>query len=499
LAEESPFGKAVCLWDAPDEECFLAPEEFDLWSIIFFALLSAVVAAVPNGILGAFFRRTSETEVSTGDDDPDNAGAPRGSASGRALRRLSGMDMHPERHYVPVKQVQAAGSLGKCAGPSQEVRLRRAMLRSLVDVEAAMQEDRVHHALATSQRLDREASRARVEAAQAPAWLEGRAAASRLTAESNEAEAEYCRVRERARLLPGPRGEQSCADRARELAGVGPRARALRRHRAELAQEDALELELGAALGTVQAVRLQELHWQGEMSGVQRVLFGLNQLKTRAPRPLPGKWCEALVWGFALAYITFMGLFVVLFGMRKGESVSNAWLLAVCLAVGQELLVSSTIQVLILNTLVPRFIVAPVLATLRAGERAAAARGGGGAQAEMARAVAPVAARSERGAAEAEASQALRVRIALALKRDLEVRCAAARQMHEAKFLMGGDEFAELEDGELCEMFGIDKRRWLANADMPAVRAAAPPVAETAVQVTEIRPLPQWGFNVCEI
>ena len=66
------------------------------------------------------------------------------------------------------------------------------------------------------------------------------------------------------------------------MVGRGPRAVALKAFKKELKEEAALEDELLQHSGTIQAVRLQELRWKAEMKPLQKILYGLNQLKTLA-------------------------------------------------------------------------------------------------------------------------------------------------------------------------------------------------------------------------
>jgi len=185
-------------------------------------------------------------------------------------------------------------------------------------------------------------------------------------------------------------------------------------------------MELKDASETLQAVRLQELRWSLELKPFHKVLYSLNKLKTLAPPPLPGRWCAALVWLFALAYVGFMGLFVVLFGIRRGEGVSWSWITTVLIQVGKELFISGPMTVLLVNTFVPRYI-RPIVSKIQAQD--------------------PMPDMDHRRGK-------LRVRVANAFKRDVEVRLAAA------KSLVASNEFEHIPCEHIATIFGVPAKRW---------------------------------------
>jgi hypothetical protein len=222
--------------------------------------------------------------------------------------------------------------------------------------------------------------------------------------------------------------------------GLGPRAVARREFKKELKEEAAVQDELLQHSETIQAVRLQELRWKAKMQPAQQILYGLNELKTLAPPPLPGRWCEVLVWVFALAYVGFMGLFVVLFGIRRGEGASWSWMGTVAIQVGKEILISGPLQVFFINTMVPRFM-APIIESLHSEDPLVLREG------------------------------ALSVRIANAFHRDMELRAAAAT------LLCKGGEFNYIAAEKLAAKLGVDSKRWAeeTGGGMTAADAADAP------------------------
>jgi hypothetical protein len=131
-----------------------------------------------------------------------------------------------------------------------------------------------------------------------------------------------------------------------------------------------------------------------------------------------------LVWVFALAYVGFMGLFVVLFGIRRGEGASWSWMATCVIQVGKEILVSGPLTVFFVNTMVPRFM-APIIKLLQSTDPMVPHEG------------------------------ALSVRIVDAFHRDIELRAAAA------KLLVEGGEFGHIEAEKLATKLGVDRKRWL--------------------------------------
>jgi hypothetical protein len=120
-----------------------------------------------------------------------------------------------------------------------------------------------------------------------------------------------------------------------------------------------------------------------------------------------------------------MGLFVVLFGIRRGEGASWSWMATCVIQVGKEILVSGPLTVFFVNTMVPRFM-APVIKLLQ-GSNPMVPREG-----------------------------ALSVRIVDAFHRDIELRAAAAKLL-----VFEGGEFNYIEAERLAAKLGVDRKRWL--------------------------------------
>jgi hypothetical protein len=133
-----------------------------------------------------------------------------------------------------------------------------------------------------------------------------------------------------------------------------------RRFEAELFQEAVLEGELRSHSQPVRQARLRELYWMGQMGPVKRALYSLNQLKVQAPPPLPAVWCTTLVWVITVVYISFIALYVVLFGMRRGSGLSWRWFSTVLTQVLQEIFVSGPLQIWAVRTVIPRLLSADI-------------------------------------------------------------------------------------------------------------------------------------------
>jgi hypothetical protein len=177
----------------------------------------------------------------------------------------------------------------------------------------------------------------------------------------------------------------------------------------------------------IQDQRRRQRQSCGLVNTQQTLLWELNRLNTSPPPPLPGRLCEALIWLFALAYVAFIGLYVVLFGLSKGSDVGWAWLSAIFIQFGQEIFISGTLQVLMIRTIIPRWL-APVVAKLQSDD--------------------PMMPRGGK----------LRVRIVGAFqgeeKRDLELREVAAQQIY------ANGQFPNVSGEELALSFGLSAKHW---------------------------------------
>jgi hypothetical protein len=441
-------GNAVCQWDVADEECFIAPAGLDWGTLILVGLMSGLCAAIPNGIIGFFFRRTSEQQPTA------------------ALAKI--VDHLPLGKLIPMRRKEPlcakALRLATCKSKEKAFRaqLLSVMAEKLAEAETAAGGTKAMGA-AEEAAARAEKARAVVNKAQRRGSAE---LLTDLTAMAEMATQDaHAKARHRSVLFGevGPRK----VDRIKACLGFSSHAKARRRALAQLQAEERLEKQLYGMPEAVQSARLIELRWQASMSPYQKIMYKLNALKSGAPKPLPGKWCEALVWLFAITYLVFMGMFVVLFGLRKGESVSQSWLLTCLLSLGQQLLISGPLNVLFLNLLIPRYIVGPVVKRLQQVESS----------------------ESKRGSLEVEKGENLRVRIATALRRDIAVRVTAATLLYQDQRLF--DDFRHRVPGtELARRFGVRPNLWELADDKPIIteETGAEDEAKEIVEITELPP-----------
>jgi len=123
----------------------------------------------------------------------------------------------------------------------------------------------------------------------------------------------------------------------------------------ELKHEFAINDELEALHDTMRTARLQEIHWMSKMSKCHRLLYRINQLNTKTPRPLPGKWSETMVWAFAITYVAVSGAFVVSFCLMRGQDITVSWFASIAIELVAEVFIAIPLQIFVLNTLIPRY------------------------------------------------------------------------------------------------------------------------------------------------
>jgi hypothetical protein len=424
LAETDLIGAGVCDWDSSDQECFVKPVGFDVWTTIALAIISGLVAAPPNAIIAKFFKRKHESaeqvlsevvEIGQKATQDMVIGSVKEPLCRKLKRWVKEFQSCEFLSCVQIRQLSCFPGGGQKNTTFQGV-MAEGILKAAEEADERNAEFRgaLESKIVVLRQTMLDPSEEQLRE------LEESADANAV--ELKRLEADYEVVRRK--IVQGT----GCLWRLRTMCcRTTARTVALAKYKKQLGMEDILEKELVAHNETTQAARLQELRWSASLNTQQTLLWKLNQLNTSPPPPLPGRLCEALIWLFALAYVAFIGLYVVLFGLSKGSDVGWAWLSAIFITFLEEIFISGTLQVLMIRTIIPRWL-APVVVKLQSDDPHIPTDG------------------------------KLRVRIVGAFqgeeKRDLELREVAAQQIYAS------GQFPNVSGEELALSFGLSAKRW---------------------------------------